>query len=209
MKCPAIFAARRRMGGVDHREVLGAEGNRTRRGVLARVRRIGRLRDGDDVAVAHGPGDGDLCRGRVVALRDRRQCFGLQQPPALPQWRVGHQRDLPFGAPRQQVVLDAAAADMVQHLVAGALRAARQPHQFLHVAGVEVRHTPVADLPRGPQRLECLHCLGQRMAATPVQQIEVDPVGTQPLQTALARRRHACAEAFCGYTLLTMNSLSR
>ena len=65
--------------------------------------------------------------------------------------------------------------------------------QFLHVARVEVRHAPVADLARRPQLLERLDRLGQRMAAAPVQQIEVDPVGAQPLQAALARRRHAAA----------------
>jgi hypothetical protein len=36
------------------------------------------------------------------------------------------------------------------------------------------------------------------MAAAPVQEIEVDAVGPEPLQAALAGERQAVLEAFCG-----------
>ena len=56
----------------------------------------------------------------------------------------------------------------------------------------------MADLTRGPQRLERLHRFGQRMAAAPVQQIEIDPVGTSRFRL----RSHAAGtpvrEALCG-----------
>ena len=82
---------------------------------------------------------------------------------------------------------------MVQHLVGGALVAAWNTEQFLHVRGIEIRYAPVADFAFLFQRLERRDRLGQGIRAAPVQQIEIDPIGVQPFQTARAGRRNSGA----------------
>ncbi len=133
------------------------------------------------------------CAGRgPVPVRHLAQRRVPQQPPALPDRRVGHHRHRPLAAPRQQVELDAARLEVVQHLVGEAAR-----RQRLHLVHVEIRHAPAPDLARLAQPLERLRRLLDRRAARPVQQIQVDALDPEPPQAARARRRHAGAASRC------------
>ncbi len=105
---------------------------------------------------------------------------------------IGHRRHVAALHPGQKVVLNAAAVQVVQDLIGGAGAAARAC-QFLHVGDIEVGDAPMADLAGRDQRLHRLHRLGEWHAAAPVQQIEVEPVGVQPLQALLAGPRQAGA----------------
>ena len=75
---------------------------------------------------------------------------------------------------------------MVKHLICRTCRPVRNCQQLIHVVRVEVGNTPAADLARLLQGPESLDRIRQRMAAAPVQKVQVDPVGFQPLQAALA-----------------------
>jgi len=154
---------------------------------------IAGLGDGDHVLVAQSPGDGHLRRRGAMPLCHRRQRGVAQQPPALSHRRIGHHRNPPFRLPRQQVELDAAMLGAVQHLVHRAAATIGHAQQLAHVRRVEVGDAPGADLALVLQLLEGRDGLGQGRAATPVQQIEVDMIGAQPLQAARAGRRHAGA----------------
>jgi hypothetical protein len=58
--------------------------------------------------------------------------------------------------------------------------------ELLQVGNVEVADAPVPDLARADQRFKARQRLGQRNGATPVQEIEVDLVGPEALQAAIA-----------------------
>ena len=70
-------------------------------------------------------------------------------------------------APRQQIVLDAAANEIVEHLVRCHLLAAGKSDQFLQVVDVEIADAPMPNLARPNQRVE---------------RIEVSFSGTAPRQ---------------------------
>src|SRR5690606_3128902 len=82
--------------------------------------------------------------------------------------------------------LDGALLQVIQHLVAGYAARPGDSQQLGHVVLIEVAHAPGEDFSRLPQRFETGDRLGQRLAAAPVQQIAVQPVGLQPFQRLLA-----------------------
>ena len=135
---------------------------------------------------------------------------GLQRPaprqPALFHRAVGHGRRRPLRQRRQQVELRAAANDIVEHLVGGAAGSSR-PGQLRHVVGVEVADAPGGDLSGRLQRLHAFHRLGQGHGASPVQQIEVQPVGAQPLQARLAGPGDTAAPGVLGIDLADEENL--
>ena len=60
--------------------------------------------------------------------------------------------------------------------------------RFLHVVGVEIADAIVEDFSGLLERGERFERLRQRLAAAPVQQIDVEAVGLEPLEAALAGR---------------------
>ena len=88
----------------------------------------------------------------------------------------------------QQVVLDAAPREVIEHLVGRGGAAAGKRRQLRHVGDVEIAHAPVADLAGLLQAGERLDGFVQRRAAAPVQQIKVDAVGVEVPEAALAGR---------------------
>ena len=91
-----------------------------------------------------------------------------------------------LAAPGQQVPFDAAPRRGCRAPGCWRRRAARDGRQLRHLVGVEVADAPVADLAVAAQPLERRHGLRQRVRAAPVQQVEVEPVGAEPPQAALA-----------------------
>ena len=89
---------------------------------------------------------------------------------------------------RKQRPFDPARVEVIEHLVGRAVLAVRHAGQFVHVARIEVADAPLPDLAVLLQGLERFHRLGQGNGAAPVQQIEVEPIGLEPLEAALAGR---------------------
>ena len=79
---------------------------------------------------------------------------GTVQQAALVEWRIGHQRHFSFFHPGHEIIFDAAAGQIVEHLIGGAVFPAGQGGEFPHRVGVEIRHAPGADFTGGAQFLE-------------------------------------------------------
>ena len=94
-------------------------------------------------------------------------------------------------AQRKHRPFDAAFADVVQDLIDGTVRAVGQRKQLVDVRSVEVGDAPAHDLPVATQPLERGDGFRQRDAATPVQQIKIEPISAQPAQAPLTRRDRA------------------
>ncbi len=81
-------------------------------------------------------------------------------------------------------MLDRAFRHVVEHLVAG--RSAGDRRHFLKIGDVKIADSPGTDLPFPLQTGEGRHGLGQRIAATPVQQVAIQVIGAQVLKTLFA-----------------------
>lgn len=91
-----------------------------------------------------------------------------------------------FSAPGQQVVLDAAAGQVIEHLVRLHRVAAGSLDQFLHIRKVEITDAPVLDFPGLCQGLEGRERFFEWDFFPPMKQVEVKMVGPEALETALA-----------------------
>src|SRR5262245_34796263 len=108
------------------------------------------------------------------------------EKPALFDGRVSHEWDLALTTPWQQVMLDTAAREVVQHLIRLASRAFRNRHQFFHIRNVEVADAPVPD-PAGSNKLfKTIHRLFQRNGFTPVEKININVIGFEAPQASFA-----------------------
>jgi hypothetical protein len=97
-------------------------------------------------------------------------------------------------APWQQVMFIAAVAEVVKHLVSRAAIALWNPEQIFHIADGEVGHPPRTNLSRRAQILKRCHDAGQvGDLISPVQQIEVEMIGTETGKACVAGPRHAVA----------------
>ena len=80
---------------------------------------------------------------------------------------------------------------VIEHLVAGDRVLAQQRARLLQIGDVEVRDAERADLALVDQLLERAQRLGQRDAAAPVQQVDVEVVGAEAAQALLAGAQRA------------------
>ena len=101
-------------------------------------------------------------------MGEERARRAVAKQVALLDRAVGHHRHPALAEPGQQVVLRAAAGEVVEDLVG---RTARPTggDQLLHVVGIQVADAPVPDLARGTQTLHRLHRLAERHRAAPVE----------------------------------------
>src|SRR5690349_10969058 len=105
--------------------------------------RRSRLRDRDDAILAKHPGKRHLRRGHFVVLRQMPH-DGMRKQSSLLDWRVGHDWNTSPATPWQQIKLDAAPGEVVQHLISRSIRSAFQRKEFLHVAYIKITDSPVA-----------------------------------------------------------------
>ena len=143
------------------------------------------LGDGDDVLCAHLPCQHDLCGRGIVPAGYLHQRLVVAQP-SFTERRIGHHGYAVPSAPRDKVVLDAPVAQVVEYLIGGTLLAVRQGKDMLHVRHVEVAHTPLPDFPFLLQLRQSTDGLGERVVSDPVQQVKVDVIRAEPLQTPFA-----------------------
>jgi hypothetical protein len=171
--------------GIDGLQVFRAELNLKSGMIAPDVIGAGCFRDRDHSRFLEKPGKRDLEGACPMLLPDRLQGAGAGEP-ALLDGAVGHQRHSACRHPRDQLEFRAAPRDVVEHLVGRAVLSTGHLEQFLHVLDVEVAHAPVADLPRAPKLLEAGDRFLQRHGPAPVQEVKVEPVRPEALETALA-----------------------
>src|SRR5215208_4334155 len=129
----------------------------------------------------------------------------MTQQPSLLDRRIGHQRNLPLPQPWNEALFDAAARQVVEHLIGCDRLAARKHDELFHVVGIEIADAPAAYFSGLDQRSKARDGFGKRHAAAPMQQIKIETIGLQPFQAAIVPWR----VAFCGSTLLTRKTSSR
>ena len=81
------------------------------------------------------------------------------------------------------IALDAAIAEIVEHLVAGE-RVRVERRLAANVVDVEVAHTEETGLAGGDELLHRPHGLAERARSAPVQQVQVEIIGCKPAQAA-------------------------
>ena len=92
---------------------------------------------------------------------------------------------------------------IVEHLIDAAPLAAGRGDGVVHILGVEIADAVAADLAVLGQLLEGFKSLFQELGAGPVQQIKVDMVAAEVLQTALGRLNGALARGIARQNLET------
>src|SRR5438094_10477311 len=87
----------------------------------------------------------------------------------------------------RKIEFDFAVLQVVEHLVRGAVAAVIKREQFFHVVNIEVRHAPAFDFSRGTELLKSLYRLLECWCPfAPVQEVKIDCVNAQALETAFA-----------------------
>src|ERR1700687_2437584 len=109
-----------------------------------------------------------------------------EQPPLLDR-RIGHDRDVSVTATRHQIVLDAAPGEVIENLVGRNFRAAVEAPKLDHVYHVEIADAPIANFSCIDQCGKGVERFLQGYVAAPVQQIEIEVVGSKAPQAMLAR----------------------
>ena len=158
------------------------------------------------MAAAHGPGQGHgagTCAVRIPYVAQQR----LVNQLAVAQRAIGHDGHTMVCAPGQQLIFNAATADVVEHLIDRTVTPARHLPQLLHIVGVKVGDTPVANLASGLQDFQRRNRLRQRRMATPVQQVQVNAVHAQPLAAEFKRAHHPLTAGIHGQHLADQKRL--
>src|SRR5262249_19239291 len=102
----------------------------------------------NDVTAADGPGQRNSgCRATVWCANTSKRGITQQAGGGAAQWRIGHHRHAVLLAPWQQVMFNAAVADIVRDLISRTAIAFWNTEQVFHVADLEVGHAPGANLP--------------------------------------------------------------
>ena len=191
--CQMTASGVARVGGGNARSSADIVAAESARSAARRFSRTCEIFDAFGIAIVFGRPrtHASELRGRRAGIaRDRGQLATAQQI-ATAQGGVGHDRQSARVAESGESPFDAALGQVVEHLVRCAVTPVRKREQLFHVVDVEIGDAPANDLAVTPQPLECIHRFRKRYAAAPMQQIQVQPVGRETLQAALARRSHA------------------
>ena len=77
-------------------------------------------------------------------------------------------------------------SQVVKDLIGGAVRRAFEREQFFHVSDVEIAYAPTANFSALYELLESFHGVVQRNFSAPMEQIEIEVIGVEALETAFA-----------------------
>ena len=128
----------------------------------------------------------DVVRGRDPGEDVTTPAAAARELPRAERAVADERHAVPL-ADRQDHVLGVALGQVVEHLIAGDDALAGDLDGVLDVGDVEVRETPREDLSLFLQLFERAHRLFEWLRATPVQQVEIESIGTEAAQALLAR----------------------
>ena len=169
---------------VDRPKTSRGKRDRERLMILAQMLDRGCLGYDEQVLAPQQPGERDLRCADAMLARECREHARGRKPPLLDR-AIRHRRHMTLRHGGQKVEFDPAPRQIIEDLIRGAAFPARG-EKLSHVLGVEVAHSPMADLAGAAQGFEGLDGLGERHFAAPMQEIEVDTVRAEPPQAALA-----------------------
>src|SRR6516225_4588834 len=153
------------------------------------------FRNCNHVAVADGPGQrnsGSWATARCGNGRERGIPKQAGTGPA--ERRIGHHRHAVPLAPGQQALFNAPIAEIVRDLISRAAIAVRNTKQVFHVADFEVGDAPGPNLSCRAQIFKSRDDAGEIAdSIAPVQEIEVEVVGTEAREACRASTRDAVA----------------
>src|SRR4029079_16517391 len=95
--------------------------------------------------------------------------------------RIRHHRHSSLAHPGKEVKLDAATRQIVEQLIGLDAACAGYRGQLPHILDIEIAHAEVADLSRFLQRREGFQGISKRNAASPMQKVEIQAIGAEPL----------------------------
>src|SRR5262249_24350516 len=149
----------------------------------------------NDVTATDGPRQRDGgCRATVRGTNTCKCGITQEVSAGAAERRIGHHRHGVLLAPWQQIMLNAAVADVVKDLIRRAAIAAWSAEEALHIADFKVGHAPSTNLARRPEFFNRRHDnrkVGE--SGRPVQQIEIEIISTETSKAPLAR---ACDAVF-------------
>src|SRR5262245_62793162 len=168
---------------------------RQRDGIFLHVRSGTGFRNRNDVTVADSPGQSHGRRRAAMRRTDTSQSRITQQVGARSaERRIGHNRHAVLLTPWQHAALNAAVADTVRELIGRAAIALRNTEEVLHVTDREIGNSPGANLACRAQFLK--HGHGVRDvgdAIRPMQEIKIEMIGAEALETRFTGARNAIA----------------
>ena len=113
-------------------------------------------------------------------------------------------------APSQKVTLNGSVDETVRDLIGRAAIAVGDTEESFHLVNIKVGHAPGFDFPRRAQLLEAPHDIRElRIWHWPMQQIEIENVGTEARETGLQARAIPSPDTSLASTLETRNTRSR
>src|SRR5438132_14407044 len=106
------------------------------------------FRNCNDVAAANSPGQRNSgCRATVCCTYTGKRWITQEGATGAAEWRIGHHGHAVLLAPWQQVMFNAAVADVVGDLISRAAIALWNMEQVFQIADLEIGHPPGANLP--------------------------------------------------------------
>src|SRR5690242_11881061 len=88
---------------------------------------------------------------------------------------------------RGKLPLDAALAQVIEHLIHDTARTFGNCEQLIDIVGIEIGDAPSADLAVAAQPLERADRFVERNSAAPMQQVKIEVIGAKAPQAAFAR----------------------
>src|SRR6516225_7190303 len=154
----------------------------------------------NDVTASDSPGQRNSSRRATACCANTGKRGITQQTGAgAAERRIGHYWHAMLLAPWQQIIFNAAVAEVVTDLVSRATIALWNMEQVLHVADGEIGNTPCTNLFRRAQIFKRRHDAGEVSdLISPVQQIEVEMIGSETGKARVASPRHAVARDVSG-----------
>src|SRR5262249_8181046 len=158
------------------------------------------FRNSNHVTPADGPGQRNSgCRATVCCANTCKRGITQQAGGGAAEWRIGHHRHAMLLAPWQQVIFNAAVADVVRDLIGRAEIAVWNMEELFHAPAAEVGHTPGSNLPRRAETFERRDNDGEVGAPIlPVREVKFEVCSPETGEALLASARDGI---FCRHVI--------
>src|SRR6516165_7019575 len=181
----------RRIRCIQCLKLLRRERQGKRDGVLFYMRCQTGFGNCNDATASDSPGQRYSSRRATACCANLCQCRIAQQAgTGTTERRIGHHRHAMLLAPWQQVIFNAAVADVVIDLIGRAAIAVWNMEELFHVPDTEVGHAPGSNLPRRAETFERRDNDGEVGAPiSPARKVKIEVFSPETSETRLASAR--------------------